>query len=113
MQTSVSLNIMAINDSEISDIFRVVAGILHIGNIQFVEDRNDSKIANKRYHDFPAHLLEISIKQLAQKLISRKFESKWGGQSENVDVMLNVEQGLYTRDALAKDIYTKLFDYLV
>ncbi|KOX75868.1 Unconventional myosin-If [Melipona quadrifasciata] len=63
--------------------------------------------------DFPAHLLEISIKQLAQKLISREFESKWGSQSENVDVMLNVEQALYTRDALAKDIYTRLFDYLV
>ena len=39
---------MAINDSEISDIFRLVAGILHIGNIQFVEDGNYSKIANKR-----------------------------------------------------------------
>ena len=63
--------------------------------------------------DFPAHLLEIPIKQLAQKLISREFESKWGGQSESVDVTLNVEQALYTRDALAKDIYTKFFDYLV
>ncbi|KAK9301994.1 hypothetical protein QLX08_005842 [Tetragonisca angustula] len=108
-----ALNIMAINDSEISDIFRLVAGILHIGNIQFVEDGNYSKIANKRCLDFPAHLLEISIKQLAQKLISREFESKWGGQSESVDVTLNVEQALYTRDALAKDIYTRLFDYLV
>lgn len=58
-------------------------------------------------------MLEISVKQLSQKLISRQFESKWGSQSESVDVTLNVEQAAYTRDALAKDIYARLFDYLV
>lgn len=63
--------------------------------------------------DFPAHLLQISAEQLAHKLTSREFESKWGSQSESVDLTLNVEQALYTRDALAKDIYARLFDYLV
>lgn len=62
---------------------------------------------------FPAHLFGISAEQLSHKLTSREFESKWGNQSESVDVMLNVEQALYTRDALAKDIYARLFDYLV
>ncbi|XP_071858540.1 unconventional myosin-Ie isoform X1 [Bombus fervidus] len=108
-----ALNIMAIGDSEVTDIFRLVAGILHIGNIQFVENGNYSQIADKRYLDFPSHLLEISVMQLSQKLISRQFESKWGSQSESVDVTLNVEQAVYTRDALAKDIYARLFDYLV
>jgi len=63
--------------------------------------------------EFPAYLFEISEEQLSHKLISREFESKWGSQSESVDVTLNVEQALYTRDALAKDIYARLFDYLV
>lgn len=63
--------------------------------------------------EFPAYLFGISAEQLSHKLISREFESKWGSQSESVDVTLNVEQALYTRDALAKDIYAKLFDYLV
>lgn len=63
--------------------------------------------------DFPAFLLQISIEQLAHKLTSREFESKWGAQNDCVDVTLNVEQALYTRDALAKDIYARLFDYLV
>lgn len=61
----------------------------------------------------PAYLLGISAEKLSHKLISRGFESKWGSQSESVDVTLNVAQALYTRDALAKDIYARLFDYLV
>lgn len=63
--------------------------------------------------DFPSYLFLISPDQLAHKLTSREFESKWGSQSESVDVTLNVEQALYTRDALAKDIYARLFDYLI
>lgn len=43
-----ALNIMAMGDSEVTDIFRLVAGILHIGNIQFVENGNYSQIADKR-----------------------------------------------------------------
>jgi len=50
---------------------------------------------------------------LQTKLTSRRFDSKWGAQSDAIDVTLNVEQSLYTRDALAKGIYTRLFDYLV
>lgn len=63
--------------------------------------------------EFPAFLLEISAEQLSHKLTSHEFESKWGSQSESLDVTLNVAQALYTRDALAKDIYARLFDYLV
>ncbi|KYM77915.1 Myosin-Ie [Atta colombica] len=112
-ETLKALSVMEMKDAEVMDIFRLVAGILHLGNIQFVEDGNYSQIADKHFLEFPAYLFRISAEQLSHKLISREFESKWGSQSESVDVMLNVEQALYTRDALAKDIYARLFDYLV
>lgn len=41
------------------------------------------------------------------------MDSKWGGRSESINVTLNVEQAAYTRDALAKGLYARLFDFLV
>lgn len=41
------------------------------------------------------------------------MDSKWGGKSESINVTLNVEQACYTRDALAKALHSRVFDYLV
>lgn len=46
-------------------------------------------------------------------MISRTIETKAGSLQERIDVTLNVQQAEYTRDALAKGIYARLFDYLV
>lgn len=45
---STALSVMGIKDAEVMDIFRLVTGILHLGNIQFSEDGNYSQIADKQ-----------------------------------------------------------------
>uniref|UniRef100_A0A8C0BP48 Myosin IE n=1 Tax=Buteo japonicus TaxID=224669 RepID=A0A8C0BP48_9AVES len=62
---------------------------------------------------FPAFLLGINQDRLKEKLTSRQMDSKWGGKSESINVTLNVEQACYTRDALAKALHSRVFDYLV
>ena len=58
---------------------------------------------------FPAYLLGIDAQLLRAKLISRTMESI----REVIKITLNCEQATHARDALAKSLYTRLFDFLV
>ncbi len=63
--------------------------------------------------DYPAFLFGVDKKYLGSKMISRQMETKWGGQSDSVQVTLNTQQAAYARDALSKAIHARIFDYLV
>lgn len=109
-----AMRVINITDTDQFNIFRIIAGILHLGNIHFKSDGNYAQPDNLTSLEYPAYLLGIDKETLRQKLISRTIETKsGGGRSERIDVTLNVEQADYTRDALSKAIYSRLFDHLV
>ncbi|XP_067932052.1 unconventional myosin-Ie-like isoform X2 [Watersipora subatra] len=108
-----AMNVMGMSSDVQESVVSLVAGILHIGNIGFVENGNYAAIRDAEYLSFPSYLLGITEEQLQNKLLSRIMDTKWGNKSEKIEVTLNVDQAAHTRDALSKAIYTRLFDFLV
>jgi len=91
------------------DIFRLLAALLHIGNIQ-ITGRNDSVIAD----DDPSliiasKVLGISLSEFKKWLIKKQIITR----SEKIVSNLKPEQSLIVRDSVAKYIYSALFDWLV
>uniref|UniRef100_A0A8D0G3C3 Myosin IEb n=1 Tax=Sphenodon punctatus TaxID=8508 RepID=A0A8D0G3C3_SPHPU len=112
-ETLAAMDVVGVSGEEQTLVLQLVAGILHLGNISFRESGNYAVVESEDFLAFPAYLLGIDQDRLREKLTSRKMDSKWGGRSEVIDVTLNVEQASFTRDALAKALYARLFDYLV
>ncbi|XP_025058621.1 unconventional myosin-Ie isoform X3 [Alligator sinensis] len=112
-ETLHAMNVIGIFAEEQTLVLQIVAGILHLGNISFKEVGNYAAVESEEFLAFPAFLLGINQDRLKEKLTSRQMDSKWGGKSESINVTLNVEQACYTRDALAKALHARVFDFLV
>ncbi|CAJ0574360.1 unnamed protein product, partial [Mesorhabditis spiculigera] len=108
-----AMQVVGIDDEGQLDILRLVSAVLHIGNIMFREDGNYAAIETDDFLEFPAFLLGLKSTDIKEKLTTRRMESKWGNQTETINMQMNVEQANYTRDAWVKAIYSRLFDFLV
>ncbi|XP_059052056.1 unconventional myosin IC isoform X1 [Achroia grisella] len=106
-----AMKVIEIGEAEQAEIFSIVATVLHLGNIKFV--KNSNGYAEILTHDpnseNVAELLQVDVTKLREVLTSRTIEAR----TDIVNTPLEVEQAHYARDALAKAIYGKHFNWLV
>ncbi|XP_054469621.1 myosin VIb [Anoplopoma fimbria] len=115
----VAMKKIGLDDNEKLDLFRVVAGVLHLGNIDFEETGSSSggcvlKNQSGQTLEYCADLLGLDQDDLRVSLTTRVMLTTAGGAKGTViKVPLKVEQANNARDALAKAVYSRLFDHVV
>ena len=112
------LTIMGLTPSEIHDIYNILAGLIHLFEIVFVEGDNSQgvKVADSPHAGFAAKLLgmeESALKTaLSKKTVHRpKRHSRDAGETFQTD--RTVAQATAAQEALIKMLYKRLFDWIV
>ncbi|KXG33240.1 myosin-17 isoform X5 [Sorghum bicolor] len=114
LATRNAMDTVGITDQEQEAIFRVVAAVLHLGNINFAKGREvDSSIIKddkSRFHlNTAGELLMCDCEKLENALINREINTPEGV----ITTTVGPNSATISRDGLAKQIYSRLFDWLV
>ncbi|WJX80267.1 hypothetical protein P8452_63289 [Trifolium repens] len=114
LATRRAMDIVGISAKEQEAIFRVVAAILHIGNIDFAKGKEvDSSVPKDDKAKFhlktTAELLMCDVDALEDALCKRVMVTP----EEIIKRSLDPQSAAVSRDGFAKTIYSRLFDWLV
>uniref|UniRef100_A0A8C4Y4I4 Unconventional myosin-XIX n=1 Tax=Gopherus evgoodei TaxID=1825980 RepID=A0A8C4Y4I4_9SAUR len=107
---------LGIDNSTQNNIFKILAGLLHLGNIHFSDSVDESQPCEpednaKGFLKTTANLLKVSVEELLETLRIRAITA--GKQQQVFKKPCSRSECETRRDCLAKVIYAKLFDWLV
>ncbi|XP_069766327.1 unconventional myosin-Vc [Narcine bancroftii] len=110
-ETRKTFSLLGLKQDFQMDVFRVLAGILHLGNVEIrALNEEKSSVQNDDHHlTVFCELLELMPREMAYGLCHRKIATA----SDTVIKPMTRLQAINARDALAKHIYSNLFSCIV
>ncbi|KAI9826872.1 MAG: Myosin type-2 heavy chain 1 [Thelocarpon impressellum] len=105
-----SLGKIGIGPEKQADIFRILAALLHLGNVKITASRTDSVLSE----DEPAlaqacQMLGVNPTAFAKWTVKKQLITR----GEKITSNLTQQQAIVVRDSVAKFVYSSLFDWLV
>jgi myosin V len=111
-ETLDAFKMLEINKKDQMSIFSLLSSIMHLGNVKIIHEcvnesscvaRNDESIKDM------CELLQIDERSLSTWICNKRIRTV----NEQVVTPLTLQQAIFSRDALAKHIYSHLFNWIV
>ena len=108
--TRASLKTVGVDEASQTEIFRLLAGLLHLGNVKIGASRTDSVLApTEPSLEKACAILGINATEFAKWIVKEQLITR----GEKITSNLTQAQAIVVRDSVAKYIYSSLFDWLV
>ncbi|KAK0651973.1 putative myosin MYO2 [Cercophora newfieldiana] len=108
--TRQSLKTIGVNEAQQSEVFKLLAGLLHLGNVKIGASRTDSVLPpNEPSLVKACAILGIDANEFSKWIVKKQLITR----GEKITSNLTQAQAIVVRDSVAKFIYSSLFDWLV
>uniref|UniRef100_A0A8D3CG79 Myosin X n=1 Tax=Scophthalmus maximus TaxID=52904 RepID=A0A8D3CG79_SCOMX len=103
-----AMRTMQFTEENIGEILRLLAGILHAGNIEFMT-AGGAQVSSKSALSRTSDLLGLNSDQLAEVLTHRSMILR----GEEISTPLTIEQAVDSRDSMAMALYSRCFNWII
>nr|XP_020864294.1 unconventional myosin-X isoform X2 [Phascolarctos cinereus] len=103
-----AMEVMQFSKEEVREVLRLLAGILHLGNIEFIT-AGGAQVSFKTALGRSAELLGLDSTQLTDGLTQRSMILR----GEEILTPLNIQQAADSRDSMAMALYSQCFAWII
>ncbi|XP_044862668.1 unconventional myosin-X isoform X1 [Mauremys mutica] len=103
-----AMEVMKFSKEEVREVLRLLAGILHLGNIEFIT-AGGAQVSFKTALGRSAELLGLDSTQLTEALTQRSMILR----GEEILTPLSVQQAVDSRDSVAMALYSQCFAWVI